>query len=155
MGRSDNHIVLERVSRDNWTAFMIQAYQMHKESIHANLELSQKRLWATVSSPSVRAYLIYKGDCPIGTAAGIIWRPFFSEELMVKDVWIFIQPQDRGLTGGKAILSFIRELEAWAAVSGARKVILESSTGVQTVKTEQIYNKLGYSSVGIVTVKEL
>ena len=155
MGRSDNHIVLDRVCQDNWTAFMIQARQMHAESIHANMELSERRLRATVTSPSVRAYLIYKGDRPIGTAAGIIWHPFFSVEMMVKDVWIFIQPQDRGMTGGRAVLSFIRELEAWAAVSGARKVILESSTGVQTAKTEGIYNKLGYLSVGVVTVKEL
>ena len=134
---------------------MILARQMHVESIYSDLELNQRALWRTISDPRVYAVLIYKHDRPIGMGAAIHFRHYFSSEWSVKDLWIFVEKNSRGMSGGQAILEFIRAMEAWAAVKGARKIFLESTTGVKTLQTQRIYEKLGYKTTGIVAVKEL
>jgi predicted GNAT superfamily acetyltransferase len=65
---------------------------------------------------------------------------------------VYVTPTRRG---GIAARMLIDAFERWARDKGAARVLLGITTGVRTDATETFYNKLGYNTVGVLTIKEM
>jgi GNAT superfamily N-acetyltransferase len=76
----------------------------------------------------------------------------FHTDKFAYDRLVYVAPDARGLTAARAlILSF----EAWAREHGAARILLGITTGAHTEQIERFYNKMGYASVGRLTMKEV
>lgn len=76
----------------------------------------------------------------------------YSEDMFAFDRLAYVSPDARGLLIIKAL---IFAFETWARDNGAMHVRLGTTTGVHAERTERLYNALGYTTVGVLTMKEI
>lgn len=76
---------------------------------------------------------------------GFISRYYFGQDLVANDLLLFCDPDRRG---GLAAAKLIKAFEEWAFANGAKEVRPASSTGVQIERTKQLYEALGYETIG-------
>lgn len=76
----------------------------------------------------------------------------FADALFAYDRLLYVTPSKRGSVAARMLIT---AFETWARGHGAQRVLLGITTGVQTERTEQFYNKLGYATVGRLTMKEI
>lgn len=65
---------------------------------------------------------------------------------------IYVDPEHRGTLCGYRL---IREFERWAIESGASEVHMSVASGINTERTEELYERLGYSFYGKAYRKEV
>lgn len=87
-----------------------------------------------------------------GFLVGSIAPYGFHDSVFAFDRLVYVEPDMRG-TG--VVNALIRAFEAWAWDHGAARIVLGTTTGVNTYATEHLYNKLGYETVGKLMMKEL
>lgn len=61
----------------------------------------------------------------------------------------------RDRRGGVAARTLINAFEKWCKQHNVSRILLGVTTGVHAAQTERLYNKLGYTTVGTVTMKEV
>ena len=76
----------------------------------------------------------------------------FHDATFVYDRMVYVTPNKRGSIIARML---IESLEEWANEIGASRIMLGITTGVRTKATERFYNKLGYATVGTLTMKEM
>lgn len=76
----------------------------------------------------------------------------FSDATFAYDRLLYVAPTMRGSVAARMLIT---AFETWAREHGAQRVLLGITTGVHTERTEQFYNKLGYATVGRLTMKEI
>ena len=76
----------------------------------------------------------------------------FHRQTFAYDRLFFVTPDKRG---GRAARALITAFEVWARQRGAARILLGITTGTRTDATEKFYNKMGYNTVGVLTMKEL
>lgn len=76
----------------------------------------------------------------------------FSDACFAYDRLLYVAPTMRGSVAARMLIT---AFETWARGRGAQRVLLGVTTGVHTERTEQLYNKLGYDTVGRLTMKEI
>lgn len=91
------------------------------------------------------------GDNVIGFFVGSIAHYGFHDSRFAYDRLLFVSPTVRGSVAARML---IRAFEKWATGMGASRILLGITTGVHTERTEKFYNKLGYDTVGVLTMKE-
>jgi GNAT superfamily N-acetyltransferase len=75
----------------------------------------------------------------------------FADARFAYDRLLYVAPTMRGSVAARMLIG---AFETWARDNGAQRVLLGVTTGVHTERTEQFYNKLGYATVGRLTMKE-
>jgi GNAT superfamily N-acetyltransferase len=79
--------------------------------------------------------------------------PFeYCEGTYAFDRMLYVDPQKRGLLAARML---VQSFEKWAKDNGALRVLLGITTGVHVERTEKLFNKLGYATVGALTMKEI
>lgn len=76
----------------------------------------------------------------------------FTDARYAYDRMVYVAQHRRG---GIAARMLIEAFERWALDRGAVHVLLGITTGVHTERTEAFYNKLGYATIGRLTMKEI
>lgn len=76
----------------------------------------------------------------------------FSDAMFAYDRLLYVTQNMRGSVAARMLIT---AFETWARYHGAQRVLLGVTTGVHTERTEQFYNKLGYATVGRLTMKEI
>lgn len=76
----------------------------------------------------------------------------FHDSTYAYDRMLYVSADARGMLVAKALIA---AFEQWAWDSGASRILLGITTGVHTERTEQLYNALGYATVGVLTMKEV
>jgi len=76
----------------------------------------------------------------------------FHDSEFAYDRLLYVQPNRRG---GVAASMLIDALEDWCKEHNVSRILLGVTTGVHSERTVQLYNHLGYTTVGTVTMKEL
>lgn len=92
------------------------------------------------------------GDKVIGFIAGSLARYGFYPGAYAHDRMLYVTPTARGSVAARML---IRSFEEWAKQHDADYVLMGVTTGIHTERTEKFYNKLGYATVGRLTMKEL
>ena len=88
----------------------------------------------------------------IGFMLGSLAAHGFHTDLFAYDRFVYVSPTRRGSTAASTLIT---AFEQWAKDNGAARVLLGVTTGTHTDATEKLYNKLGYVTVGVLTMKEI
>lgn len=94
---------------------------------------------------------LHRGEA-IGFLIGSLAAHGFHDDTFAYDRMVYVTPTRRG---GAAARMLVTAFEQWAISKGAARVLLGITTGTRTDATEAFYNKLGYNTVGVLTMKEL
>ena len=132
--------------------------KMHAESAaHRDMSLNTGKLGQQLLAALQYSHLVFlrvaiRGDEIIGVFFGLLETPFFSNDIIARDLLWFVRKDKRGSVFG---IRLLREFERWAKENGASKIMLGQSTGVRIDETRKLYERLGYEVVGVNTVKEI
>lgn len=131
------------------------AHEMHEESVsHRYAPMDEvkllKQLSAPLTNPDVYLKFAVRGNEVLGGFFGSVSTMFFSDAKAAKDLAWFVKKSRRG---SYAAVLLVRDFEAWARTRGARLIFLGQSTGVNQETTKMLYESLGYSMIGVNTVK--
>lgn len=76
----------------------------------------------------------------------------FHDTEFAYDRLLYVAPDKRGTVAARTL---IHAFEAWCKQHNVSRILLGVTTGVHAALTERLYNKLGYTTVGTVTMKEV
>lgn len=124
--------------------------RMQAESSFEGLNYDQEKLtdmgYVYIANPQVYFAKVAEKDGVIyAMYVGYISEYYFSKDLAGFDQLLFVAPEKRG---GIAAMRLIKEFEEWAYANGAKEVRPACSTGVESEKTRQLYEALGYETIG-------
>lgn len=88
----------------------------------------------------------------VGAMALLCAEQWFSDELVVQDFGLFVDPKHRG---GVAAVRLVAEGERWARERGARTYELGINTGVAVERTARLFERRGLIRTALLYVKEL
>ena len=131
---------------------------MHKESpVYKHIPYSQKAImqlyYQMCMNPKMHVCLIaHKDDHVIGMIGGYIVPFFFSEDRVAIDLFLYVDKEHRG---GTAAPRLVKAFEQWAKKTGAIRVVLGATTGVDTERTLAMYRKFDYEDIGALVKKDL
>lgn len=91
-------------------------------------------------------------DTVIGFFVGSLAYHGFYPGAYAHDRMLYVTPSMRGSIAARMLID---SFEEWAKQHDADYVLLGVTTGIRTERTENFYNKLGYKTVGRLTMKEL
>tara|TARA_S200002703_G_C3680696_1_gene209015 strand:- start:3 stop:470 length:468 start_codon:yes stop_codon:yes gene_type:complete len=135
---------------------LLLAKEAHSESSYSHLDFDADVIMAMattwIANPEVYfcRIMVSPENKIFGMYVGLISSYYFGKDLVATDMLLFVS-QDR--RGGIAAARLIKEFEDWGFANGAKEVRPASSTGVKTEETKQLYNALGYKTVGHTFVK--
>lgn len=87
-----------------------------------------------------------------GFIAGFLYQPYFSYDFLATDIGLFITKDARG---GMAAPRLIDSFTKWAESNGAKQVRPGISVGGNIEGVARLYERMGYSIVGSVFMKEI
>jgi len=93
-----------------------------------------------------------RGEQVIGFFIGGVTSYGFDTASFAFDRMLYVSPNKRGTHTARML---IEAFEDWAHDMGASDIVLGITTGLHTNATERFFNKLGYRTVGKVTMKEI
>ena len=93
-----------------------------------------------------------RGTEAVGFLIGSLAAHGFHTDMFAYDRLVYVTPDRRGSTVARTLIT---AFEQWAKDKGAARVLLGVTTGTHTDATARFYNKLGYDTVGVLTMKEI
>lgn len=128
--------------------------EMHKESNFASLTFDVEKTKEYVKN--LLGYGIVFCSEANGTVtgfiAGFLYQPYFSYDWMASDIGLFIKKDARG---GMAAPKLIDAFTKWAQEKGAKQIRPGISVGGNIEGVGRLYERMGYSIVGSVFMKEI
>lgn len=135
-----------RLGADMWSDSPV--YSHMEQSVAKMIEFAYH---ARASEQDFFMVALRRGEV-IGFLIGSLAAHGFHSDMFAYDRLVYVMPDRRG---GIAARILVNAFERWANDNGAARVLLGITTGTHTQATERFYNKLGYSTVGVLTMKEL
>ncbi len=132
---------------------------MHQEGVYRHLpydvEHTKTIAEACAGDSGVYKCFVAEDDGIVfGMIAGYLTGVFFSPKyLLAHDMVLYVQPEFRG--HGTVVVRLIKSFEKWAKASGAFRVLLGITVGINDEQAEGLYARLGYKLAGQVFKKEL
>jgi GNAT superfamily N-acetyltransferase len=124
--------------------------KMQEESSFDGLDYDFDKLMALgetyIANPEVYyAKVVTHNGVIYAMYVGYISEYYFSKDLAAFDLLLFVHPDKRG---GLAAVRLIKDFEQWAYENNAKEIRPACSTGVKSEMTRQLYESLGYETVG-------
>lgn len=124
--------------------------RMHEESRYAFLPFDAAKVESVLDSymretQRCCALAAVSGETVIGAVAGYVTEYLFCSELVASDQIVYVAPRSRGTL---AAVRLIEAFRRWASERGARELVLEISTGVDTRRTGELFERLGFEFAG-------
>jgi GNAT superfamily N-acetyltransferase len=88
----------------------------------------------------------------VGFICGAVFESPFNEIVRACDLGLYLKPSTRSVVVGKHL---VKSYEEWAKDLGATQCWLGQSTGHRIHDTADYYKRLGYTVVGVNSIKEL
>lgn len=105
-----------------------------------------------VASDDFCVFALIEDDQVVGVLIGKIQTTWFSYAILAEDLMVVVRQDRRGALGAKKLL---RAFVEWAKAHDARAVFLSSISGINPVRTGQLYQRLGFDAIGMVNVMEV
>lgn len=131
---------------------------MHQEGVYRHLpydvEHTASIAEACVEGSVFKCFVAEDEGVIVGMIAGYLTGMFFNPKyLLAQDLVLYVQPEFRG--HGATVVRLIKSFERWAKDSGAFRVLLGITVGINDEQAEGLYARLGYKLAGQVFKKEL
>lgn len=122
---------------------------MHAESCYRDTEYSKQKcmqLGFLAIRDSKHIWLVAEKDMKIiGMLGARINQAYFSYDMIAQDYLVYVLPEYRG---SSAFSRMVKQYLKWAIDKEAKLIFLATSTGVDTDRVEQLYNRLGLKKMG-------
>ncbi|WP_150108678.1 GNAT family N-acetyltransferase [Methylobacterium sp. 4-46] len=122
--------------------------QFHEESVYKRLHLDVDRLAGFLKMAITRpdhCVNVYGQNAINGVFAGALTTPFFSKDLVAKDIFFFVNREHRG---SRAAYSLWKAFELWSAQRGATAIWCGVATGISLERTDKFFTSLGCENIG-------
>lgn len=128
--------------------------EMHLESNFASLTFDVEKTKEYVKNLMSYGIVFCSEDngTVTGFIAGFLYQPYFSHDFMASDIGLFIKKDARG---GMAAPKLIDSFTKWAIEKGAKQIRPGISVGGNIEGVGRLYERMGYSIVGSVFMKEI
>ncbi len=103
------------------------------------------------ADPNSFCEVIMHRDTCHGFMVGSLTPLGFADGTFAYDRLLYVKSSLRGSAAARIL---INSFYAWAQSKGALHVILGVTSGVAIQRTEQFFNKLGFATVGALTIRE-
>jgi len=91
-----------------------------------------------------------------GSIIGIAWsyalEPFFSNDITVENLLVYVSKDKRGGMAGPRLL---RHIKKWAKDIDAKMIKIGTISEINTLRTKNLFKKMGYREVGSHFISEL
>lgn len=131
--------------------------QMHKETRYARVPYVPAKLLAYgqqfLDDPSTGVYILAENEGRIlGMMCGFSLRSFFNDEIVARDMIIYVRPECRV---GTTAMRLVREFERWAKENKATEITIGITADIDDAKAIKFYETLGYARRGVTLAKEI
>lgn len=150
--------IIRRARREDLPALVAMGHALHDESPHYSrtgfapekLQRLYDQLQGTLLAEQGAVLVAESSGEVIGMAVCVATERWFSHDLYVTDLTVYVRPEHRG---GPAFPKLVRAIEAWAELQGIPELILGVSTEIHAEATVRMYERMGYHLSGYAMVK--
>jgi len=146
--------VVRPVHRDEVPYMVGMGKRLHAESMFSHMDYNEDELIGFVQQAMQSPYTFFwcivdqEQEVPIGMLLATIQKSYFGKDFVANDLVIMVEKEHRG-SCGSALASIINEYKQWAFKSGAKRVYLGTSTGIDPENAEALYKRVGFSKIGV------
>ena len=149
-------IVQEPTDRQLLDAVTLGAAFIQESPVYRSLAPTVDKMieyaYTARANPASFFAVAVRGDTCHGFIIGERAPYGFTDTEFAYDRMLYVA-QDR--RGGAAARALIEAFEQWCTQHNVVRIMLGVTTGLHTDATEKLYNKLGYTTIGVVTMKEI
>lgn len=112
----------------------------------------KEKIKEAILKPQIAFFVAETNNQVVGYFVGCISKHFFTEDLQAHDLALYVTESHRG---SSAAVKLVKAFEAWVKNQNVKQVWFGQSVGHEIEKTQKFYERLGYKTMGVNTVKEL
>ena len=136
------------------TAWFLEKY--HKEvgwdHFTINYDKTYNQVISSITNEDEQVLVAKEGDQIIGVAWSLCMKPFFSDDLMIENLLVYVDKDKRGGMAGPRLM---RHIKKWGKARGAKAVKIGTISEINTARTKGLFRKMGYREVGSHFMTEL
>jgi GNAT superfamily N-acetyltransferase len=118
-----------------------------------NLGLAtDKKITELIEASYTNFDLAFSNGVLIGFMLGVVHETIFNNIIRASDIGVYVTPPHRG---NKIADALVKRFETWAISRGAKQIWLGQTTNHKIENTKSFYERLGYTVVGVNSVKEV
>jgi len=130
---------------------------IHKESYYNFLPYEemkiQELIMVTLKNPQSNVCFVAEQDNKIiGALCGFVVPYTMNFNLFAQDLGLWVLPKKRGTFAAKKLLNVF---EIWANNLGCEEIMLSITSNINSDRTAQFYEKLGYTNLGAICRKRI
>lgn len=125
---------------------LLTIYQAESDmSMEFNREKLVAQIYCSIINCESDVRVVWKDGKLVGVSLTHKESPIYSDDVVAECVVLYVHPEYRKGSVGVSLIKHLKKLaKAWEA----KQVRLGVSSGIQTERTEQLYQRLGYTEVG-------
>ncbi len=117
-----------------------------------DLDRMIKFAYSARTNPSSFVHVALDGDQVCGFIVGEMAPYGFHNSFFAYDRMLYVVPTRRGGAGARRLIA---AFEDWCATKNVSRIMLGITTGIKSERIMKLYNALGYTTVGALTMKEM
>lgn len=151
-------MIYTKLTREDALELLELGKYLHGESRYKDTKYNVQTIWNLLNMISQYperyqiSYYKNKENKIIGFFIGQVTLEYFTGNIIASDLGMYVLPEYRG---SRIFLRLLQSFEDWAKSTGAKKIILYHSTGINPEKSKNLFPKLGYENYGYIFDKEL
>ena len=154
--RSSNGLTVREAEQQDFPMILMCAEVMWRESVYSHMDFNEEKLWARfheyTSRSDRRLFLLEHHGMPVGGLFASLGPTFFGDDLVAYEETCFVLPEARGQGGFSVLLA---ALESWAIHESAKTLVFDVTSRVNTRRTEEKLEALGYEYSGATMMKRI
>ena len=135
---------------DDLPEFLRLCQQLHEEGSVKELDFSLSKMALFPLKEGLFLELGWSGNAASGMCAGWIDSTFFGEDHVAHMHLWYVEPEFRGGALGPILL---KRFEGWAFDQGAKEIWVSQATGINSARTLELFEALGFEMVGFIARK--
>jgi GNAT superfamily N-acetyltransferase len=105
-----------------------------------------------VNNSNTNFDLAFDDDVLVGFMLGVVHEAIFNHVVRATDIGLYVTPSHRGSEVGRVLMD---RFESWAKNRNVDQICLGQTTGNRIDITRRLYERRGYTVVGVNCIKEL
>ena len=142
-------MIIRQITHDDIPRLIEIGLMCHQESEYSVMSFSANKCIAlcerTIAEPQMLGTVTAKDGVITGVLVAAAIPAYFSDEITASDLLIYVLPEHRG---SRAFYMLCLSYVGWARAKGARLIFLRNSTGIESEKVGNIYQRMGFEHVG-------
>lgn len=132
---------------------MSMARRVHDNSAFRTMDFDDDQVEKLGCKAIAEKYMFFQiiehvpTNVPVGMLMACLQQTYFGRDLVANDMLLWIEEEHRGRCFD-AIKYITAQYRDWAQASGAKRVYLGTSTGIDPERTRKVYEACGFHQIG-------